>query len=27
MAYFIYTDNKGELAVWYSPNMEKKILE
>ena len=27
MAYFIFTTPKGELDVWYSPNMEKKILE
>ena len=25
MAYFIYTDEKGELAVWYSPTLEDKI--
>jgi thiamine biosynthesis lipoprotein len=27
MAYFIYSDSQGELKTWYSPNMEKKILE
>lgn len=27
MAYFIYSDEKGELAVWYSPSMKDKILE
>jgi len=27
MAYFIYSDAKGELAVWNSPTMEGKILE
>jgi thiamine biosynthesis lipoprotein len=27
MAYFIYADAKGELAVWHSPTMEGKILE
>ena len=27
MAYFIYSDEKGELAVWYSPSMKGKILE
>lgn len=27
MAYFIYSDKKGELAVWYSPSMKDKILE
>jgi thiamine biosynthesis lipoprotein len=26
MAYFIYADAKGELAVWHSPTMEGKIL-
>jgi thiamine biosynthesis lipoprotein len=25
MAYFIYTDQKGELAVWFSPTLEDKI--
>lgn len=25
MAYFIYGDDKGELAVWYSPTLEDKI--
>ena len=25
MAYFIYTDEKGELAVWFSPTLEDKI--
>ncbi len=27
MAYFIYTDERGNLAVWYSPSMKDKILE
>ena len=27
MAYFIYSDNNGELAVWYSPTMKEKIIE
>ena len=27
MAYFIYSDAKGELAVWHSPSMDGKILE
>lgn len=27
MAYLIYTDNKGELQVWYSPSMKDKILK
>ena len=25
MAYLIYTDDEGRIAVWYSPNLEKKI--
>ncbi len=25
MAYFIYSDDKGNLQVWYSPSMEDKI--
>ena len=25
MAYFIYTDQKGELAVWFSPSLKDKI--
>ncbi len=25
MAYLIYTDEKGELAVWYSPSLQDKI--
>ena len=25
MAYFIYTDEKGKIAVWYSPEMKNKI--
>lgn len=25
-AYFIYTDTKGKLQVWYSPELEKKIM-
>ena len=27
MAYFIYSDKNGELAVWYSPTMQEKIIE
>lgn len=27
MAYFIYSDKNGELAVWYSPTMKEKIIE
>jgi len=27
MAYFIYSDKTGKLAVWYSPSMKDKILE
>ena len=27
MAYFIYTDEKGEYAVWYSPSLKEKINE
>ena len=27
MAYFIYTDKNGNLAVWYSPTMKDNILE
>ena len=27
MAYFIYTDQKGELAVWFSPSLQDKIEE
>ena len=27
MAYFIYTDVRGNLAVWYSPSMKDKIME
>ena len=27
MAYFIYTDQKGELAVWFSPSLQDKISE
>ena len=26
MAYFIYDDN-GKLAVWFSPELKKKILK
>jgi thiamine biosynthesis lipoprotein len=26
MAYFIYSDNKGELKVWFSPSLKDKIL-
>ena len=25
MAYLIYSDDKGNLQVWYSPSMEDKI--
>ena len=25
MAYFIYSDQKGELAVWFSPSLQDKI--
>lgn len=27
MAYLIYSDNKGQLQVWYSPSMKGKILK
>ena len=27
MAYFIYSDNKGELKVWFSPSLKDKILK
>ena len=27
MAYFIYTDRNGELAVWFSPTLQDKISE
>lgn len=27
MAYFIYSDHKGQLQVWYSPSMKGKILK
>ena len=27
MAYFIYSDEKGELAVWFSPSLKDKIVE
>ncbi len=27
MVYFIYTDKKGELAVWFSPSLQDKIEE
>lgn len=27
MAYLIYSDDKGNLQVWYSPSMEDKILK
>lgn len=26
LAYFIYSDGKGENQIWYSPSMEQKIL-
>jgi thiamine biosynthesis lipoprotein len=25
MAYFIYSDAKGDYAVWYSPSLKEKI--
>ena len=27
MAYFIYSDHQGKLKVWYSPELEKKIVQ
>ena len=27
MAYFIYSDSDGEMAVWYSPSLRDKIVE
>lgn len=27
MAYLIYTNDKGEYSVWYSPSMEDKIID
>ena len=27
MAYLIYTNNKGNLAVWYSPSLKDKIVK
>ena len=27
MAYFIYSDNKGRNAVWFSPSMKGKVIE
>ena len=27
MAYFIYSDNSGELKVWFSPSLKDKILK
>jgi thiamine biosynthesis lipoprotein len=27
MAYFIYSDDNGENAVWYSPTMKENITE
>ena len=27
MAYLIYTDSQGQLAVWYSPSMKDKFIE
>ena len=27
MAYLIYTDQKGELAVWHTPSLDNKIIE
>ena len=26
MAYFIYTDNDGQYAVWFSPSLKGKIV-
>jgi thiamine biosynthesis lipoprotein len=27
MAYFIYSDERGQNAVWFSPSMKDKIAE
>ncbi|MCR5130233.1 MAG: FAD:protein FMN transferase, partial [Prevotella sp.] len=27
MAYLIYTDKKGEYAVWFSPSLQSKIAQ
>ena len=27
MAYFIYSDEKGDMAVWFSPSLRDKIAE
>lgn len=27
MAYFIYSDEKGKNAVWFSPSLKDKIVE
>ena len=27
MAYFVYSDQKGKLKVWYSPELKKKIVQ
>jgi len=27
MAYFIYSDAKGNLQVWYSPSMKGKVVK
>ena len=27
MAYFIYSDEKGDMAVWFSPSLRDKIVE
>ena len=27
MAYFIYSDERGEMAVWFSPSLKEKIVE
>ena len=27
MAYLIYTDDKGDYSVWYSPSMKDKIVD
>ena len=27
MAYFIYSNQKGDMDVWYSPSLREKISE
>jgi hypothetical protein len=27
MAYFIYSDDDGDMAVWFSPSLKDKIEE